>query len=83
MPLNILLGGAGKVNNSNTSILITLLTHSPNCDINGGVLSLAIPDDVYLFTLAVLITYNYTALNASRLAIYMARVSSLLQIVAA
>ena len=59
------LSGVGKVNNSNTSIPITLLTHSPSRNVNGGILSLAIPNDVYLFAPAVLITRIYIALNAS------------------
>ena len=74
----MLLGGTGKVNNSNTSVPITLLTYSPNHNVNGGVLTLTISNDVYLFTLAVLIICNYAALNASCLATYIVRVSSLL-----
>jgi len=62
------LGGVGKVNNSNTSILIILLTHSPSYSVNGGVLSFTIPDNVHLFTPAVLITRICVALNASRFA---------------
>ena len=65
MPSDILLGRVGIVNNSDTSVLITLLTYSPSYNVNGSVLSLTIPDDVYLFTLAVLITRIYIALNAS------------------
>jgi len=77
------LGGVGKVNNSNTSILITLLTHSPSRDVNGGVPSLAIPNDVHLFAPAVSITHIYVALNASCFATWVARVLSLLQIAVA
>jgi len=74
----MLLGGVSKVNNSNTSVLITLLTYSPSRNVNGGVLSLAIPDDVYLFAPAVLITRIYAALNASCFATWVVRVLSLL-----
>ena len=62
----MLLGGVGKVNNTNTGVPIILLTYSPSYNVNGGVLSLTIPDDVRLFTPAVLITRIYIALNASR-----------------
>jgi len=72
------LGRVGKVNNSNAGVLIILLTYSPSRDVNGGVLSLTIPDDVHLFALAVLITCIYTALNASRFATWVVRVLSLL-----
>jgi len=74
----MLLGGVGKVNNSNTSILITLLTYSPSCDVNGDVLSLVIPNDVYSFAPAVLITRIYAALNTSYFATWVVRVLSLL-----
>jgi len=59
------LGGVGKINNSNTSILIILITYSPSYNINSSILSLTIPNDVYLFAPAVSIIYIYTALNAS------------------
>jgi hypothetical protein len=55
-----------------------LLSHSPSCDVNSGISSLTIPDNVHLFTPAVLIIYNYIALNASCLATYIARLLSLL-----
>jgi len=74
------LGGVGKVNNSNASIPITLLTHSPSCDVDGGVPSLAIPDDVYLFAPAVSIARICAALNASCFATWVVRVLSLLRI---
>jgi len=74
------LGGVGKVNNSNTSIPITLLTYSLSRDVNSGVPSLAIPNNVHLFTPAVLIARIYTALNTSCFATWVARVLSLLQI---
>jgi len=76
----MLLGGVGKVNNGNTSVLITLLTHSPSYNVNSSVLSLTIPNDVHSFTPAVLIARIYTALNASRFATWVVRVLSLLQI---
>jgi len=79
----MLSGGVGKVNNGNTSILIILLTHSPSCDVNGGVLSLAIPNDVHLFTLAVSIARIYAALNASHFATWVVRVLSLLRMAVA
>ena len=66
MPSDILLGRVGIVNNSDTSVPITLLTYSPSRNVSSGVLSLTIPDDVYSFTPAVLITRIHTALNASR-----------------
>ena len=77
MPLNILLSKAGKINNSNTNILIMLLTYSPNCNINGGVLFFIIPNNIHSFTLAVLIIYNYIAFNTSHLITYMVKVLSL------
>ena len=83
IPSSILLGGIDKVSNSNTSVLITPLTHSSSYKVNGGILTLAISNNVRLFTLAVLITRNYAALNTSRLITYIARVLSLLRIVAA
>ena len=71
MPLDILLGRIGKVSDSNTSVLIALLTYSPSSN------------NIYLFAPAVLIIYNYIALNTSRLTTYIVRVLSLLWIVAA
>jgi len=65
IPSDMLLGGVGKVNNGNTSVPITLLTYSPSRDVNGGVPSLTIPDDVHLFTPAVSIARICAALNAS------------------
>ena len=53
------------VNNGNTSVLITPLTYSSSCEVNGGVLTLAISNNVRLFALAVLIIYNCAALNTS------------------
>ena len=73
----------GKVSNSNTSVLITPLTYSSSYKVNNGILTLAIPNNVRLFTLAVSITYNYITLNTSQLATYIVRVLSLLQMVAA
>ena len=79
----MLLGGVGKVNNGDTSVPITLLTYSPSRDVDGGVLSLTIPNDVHLFIPAVLITRIYTALNASYFITWVVRVLSLLRIVVA
>ena len=78
MPLDILLDRAGKVNNSDTSILIILLTYFPSYNIDSSIPSLTIPNNVYLFTPAVLIMYNYIALNTSYLITCIARVLSLL-----
>ena len=66
MPSNILLGGIGKVNNSDTSVSITLLTYSPSYKVNSSIISLIL-SDVPLFTLAVLVIRIYIALNASYL----------------
>lgn len=52
-------------------------------EVDGGVPTLAISDDVCSFAPAVSITRNCAALNASRLATCVARLSSLLRIVAA
>jgi len=71
------------VSNGNTNILITLLTHSFSYKVNGGVLTLAISNNIRLFALAVLITRNYIALNTSYLVTYIVRILSLLRIVAA
>ena len=83
MSLDIPSGRAGKVNSSNTSVLIILLAYSPSYNIDGSIPSLAIPNDVYLFTPAVLIIYNCIAFNTSCLAICVVRVLFFLQMVAA
>jgi len=59
-------------------MLITPLTHFFSYKVNGGILTLAIFNDVRLFTLAILITCNYVALNTSYLITYIAKVLSLL-----
>ena len=71
--------GTGKIgnSNSNTGVAITLLTYSPSYKVNGGIPSLALPNDVLLFTLAVLIIRIYIALNASLFATWVVRVLSL------
>ena len=74
----MLLGRVGKVYNSNTSVLITLLTYSSSYKVNSSILTLTIPNNIYLLALAVLITRNYIALNTSYLITYIARVLSLL-----
>jgi len=76
----MLLGGVGKVNNGNTSVLIILLTYSPSRDVDSGVLSLAIPNNVHLFAPAVSIACICAALNASCFATWVVRVLSLLRI---
>ena len=78
IPSSTLLGRIGIVNNSDTSVLITPLTYSSSYKVNGGIPTLAISNNVRLFTLAVLITRNYIALNTSYLTTYIVRVSSLL-----
>ena len=70
MPSNTLLGGIGRVSNSDISVLIILLTYFPSYK------SLTLPN-VYLFLPAVLIIYIYIALNACRLITYIVRVLSL------